>query len=40
MREWCARADFRDALPTLLQGEDVDFADYIRRLAEEGQVGN
>lgn len=38
MREWCARADFRDALPTLLQGEDADFAAYIRRLAEEDQV--
>lgn len=34
MREWCARADFRDALPTLLQGEDADFAAHIRRIAE------
>ncbi|HYP68363.1 MAG TPA: hypothetical protein VEP67_08950 [Thiobacillaceae bacterium] len=40
MREWCARADFRSALPTLLQGEDADFAAYIRRLAQEGQAGN
>lgn len=38
MREWCARADFRAALPTLLQGEDADFAAYIRRLAAEGQL--
>ncbi len=38
MREWCARADFRDALPTLLQGEDADFAAYIRRLTQEGQM--
>jgi hypothetical protein len=35
MREWCARADFRDALPTLLQGEDNDFAAYILQLAKE-----
>lgn len=35
MREWCARADFRDALPALLQGEDPDFASYIRQLAKE-----
>jgi hypothetical protein len=35
MREWCARADFRDALPTLLQGEDPDFAAYIRQLSKE-----
>lgn len=35
MREWCSRADFRDALETLLQGEDADFAHYIRRLATE-----
>ncbi len=34
MREWCARADFRDALPALLQGEDADFAAHIRRIAE------
>src|SRR3954471_9310722 len=34
MREWVRRADFRDALPTLLEGEDPDFAAYIRRLAE------
>jgi hypothetical protein len=33
MSEWCIRADFRDALPALLQGEDPDFAAYIRRLS-------
>lgn len=38
MREWCSRADFRDALPALLQGEDPDFAAYIRRLAEDAQA--
>lgn len=35
MREWCRREDFRAALPTLLQGEDIDFAGYIRRIAKE-----
>jgi hypothetical protein len=34
MREWVRRADFRDALPELLEGEDEDFRAYIRRLAE------
>lgn len=40
MREWCARADSRDTLHTLPQGEDVDFAAYIRGLVEESPVGN
>lgn len=35
MREWCGRADFRAALPDLLQGEDPDFATRIRQLANE-----
>jgi len=35
MREWCRRKDFSDALPGLLSGEDVDFAEYIQRLADE-----
>jgi len=35
MREWSRRADFRVALPSLLQGEDPDFASYIRRLEQE-----
>jgi hypothetical protein len=34
MREWCRREDFRRLLPTLLQGEDPDFAAYIAGLAE------
>lgn len=34
MREWCRREDFRAALPSLLHGEDPDFADYIRAIAE------
>jgi hypothetical protein len=37
MREWARRADFRDNLPQLLEGEDEDFAQYLRSLvaAEE-----
>ena len=35
MREWCAREDFRDLLPTLLIGEDPEFGAYITRLAAE-----
>lgn len=33
MREWCRRPDFCAMLPQLLEGEDADFAAYIRRLA-------
>jgi hypothetical protein len=33
MREWLRRADFRDALPALLEGEDEEFTKYIRALA-------
>jgi hypothetical protein len=33
MREWCEREDFRDALDSLLVGEDPDFCNYIRALA-------
>ena len=32
MLEWCGRADFRDALPMLLRGEDPEFARYITQL--------
>ena len=35
MREWSRREDFRARLPELLRGEDPDFAQYIKRLAEE-----
>jgi len=38
MREWCQREDFRKLLPKLLQGEDPDFAAYIRKLAAEEAV--
>jgi hypothetical protein len=34
MREWVRRADFRGALPELLEGEDEEFTQYIRKLAE------
>ena len=37
MREWVRRADFRDILPQLLEGEDADFMHYIRSLAEAEQ---
>lgn len=33
IEDWCARADFRAALPDLLRGEDEEFADYIRDMA-------
>ena len=35
MREWCRRDDFRSVLPRLLMGEDPEFAEYIRKLADE-----
>lgn len=35
IRSWCRRRDFREALPELLQGEDPDFGDYIRKIASE-----
>jgi hypothetical protein len=35
MREWCRREDFHNALPLLLRGEDPEFQEYIRRVAEE-----
>jgi hypothetical protein len=39
MSEWCGRIDFREALPTLLRGEDPDFARYIVKLADsEGRL--
>jgi hypothetical protein len=34
MRDWCRRADFRNALPQLLSGEDPAFQAYIQRLAD------
>lgn len=35
MIEWVRRAEFRDALPNLLEGEDEEFTRYIRMLAEK-----
>jgi hypothetical protein len=35
MREWVRRAEFREALPTLLEGEDDEFQAYMRKLAAE-----
>jgi hypothetical protein len=35
MREWVRRDDFYRRLPELLGGEDPQFADYLRALAEE-----
>jgi hypothetical protein len=35
MREWCRREDFHNALPSLLSGEDPEFASYLRRIASE-----
>ena len=35
MREWCRRDDFRGLLPQLLEGEDPEFAGYIRRLSDQ-----
>lgn len=39
MREWCHRDDFRSLLPRLLRGEDPDFSDYIRGLAQGELTG-
>ena len=38
MGEWCDRADFRAALPTLLRGEDPEFAVYIQKLAASDHI--
>jgi hypothetical protein len=37
MREWCRNSDFRAALPELLEGEDEDFQNHIRRIAASTQ---
>ena len=31
---WCKRKDFREILPTLLEGEDPDFIAYINKVVE------
>lgn len=35
MREWCRRADFTNALPFLLRGEDPEFQAYITGVAAD-----
>ncbi len=37
MLEWCRRDDFYSSLPTLLHGEDADFANYIRTVAQRAR---
>ena len=37
MQEWCDRDDFRESMPSLLTGEDPEFAEYLRRLAREAE---
>lgn len=37
MQEWCGRDDFREAMPDLLQGEDPEFAGYLRKLVAAAQ---
>jgi hypothetical protein len=37
MREWVRRADFREALPALLEGEDEEFTHYISELMNDQQ---
>lgn len=39
MREWVRREEFRDALPQLLEGEDPEFTQYIRALADDERAG-
>jgi hypothetical protein len=36
MHEWAARADFREMLPTLLDGEDPEFVAYMQSLVPAG----
>lgn len=38
MLEWCRRADFHAALPTLLRGEDPEFAAYLSALANHAPL--
>ena len=35
MRDWCRRADFRQELPGLLEGEDDDFSAHILGIAKQ-----
>lgn len=40
MREWLARADFREMLPTLLDNEDPEFVAYLRSLMPPDAVSS
>lgn len=35
MHDWCRHEDFRNLLPMLLRGEDPEFQQYLRRIAED-----
>ncbi|MDA0680769.1 MAG: hypothetical protein O3A13_08930 [Proteobacteria bacterium] len=37
MREWCERDDFRETMPSLLIGEDPEFAAHLSKLAREAE---
>jgi hypothetical protein len=39
VREWCIRDDFIEALPTLLEGEDPEFQEYMMSIAREFKKG-
>jgi hypothetical protein len=39
MQEWCGRDDFREALPSLLVGEDPAFAAYLTQLGADASNG-
>lgn len=40
MREWCRREDFLNALALLLRGEDPEFQQHIRRIAQDERPGS
>lgn len=35
IRFWCKRSDFRSVLPELLEGEDIDFVNLMKKIANE-----
>ena len=37
IRKWCHREDFRKALPSLLEGEDPAFENFMRQVAKENE---
>lgn len=40
IESWCRRADFRSALPELLEGEDPEFGAYIKKVATNTEHGD